>query len=186
MNQRNALACQFNSPFRKQDVVVDERRSMRNFHENILADPREQGGIKIFRRLFQMRCRIVMEQISRDPRSLCLPVKPDPPRAVMDVVMPDHRIDCSMHLDAPDLRTCQVLFVVDMVNMAIFYEREDTTEMTDDTCLSAVVYIASSDNMRSDRFLRPSFRLCQTDTFPLRLGSVLILPVKPFVVVGFL
>ena len=127
-----------------------------------------------------------MEQISRDPGSLCLPIKPDPPRAVMDVIMPDYCIDRSMHLDATDLSSCQVLLVVDMVNMTIFYDREDSAEMADDACLSAVMYIASSDNMRTDRFLRPSFRLCQADTFPLCLSSVLILPVKPSVVVGFL
>ena len=44
----------------------------------------------------------------------------------MEMVSSNDHIDCCMHLDAADLRTRKVLFIIDMVNVVILNNREHT------------------------------------------------------------
>ena len=44
----------------------------------------------------------------------------------MEMVSSNDHIDCRMHLDAADLRSRKVLFIVDMVNVIILDDREHT------------------------------------------------------------
>ena len=117
--------------------------------------------------------RIVMKQILRHTGTLCLPVQPQATRAVMEMIPPNNHVDRRMHLDTADLCSGQVLAVIDVMNMVIFDHGEHTAQMADDTGLSAVVNIASADNMRPDPLFRPSFRLCLADAVPFRLRAVL-------------
>lgn len=45
----------------------------------------------------------------------------------MEMVSSNDHIDRRMHLDAADLRTRKVLFIIDMVNVVILNNREHTT-----------------------------------------------------------
>ena len=123
MYYRNTLCCQLHRAVRKQYVIVHQRRSVRNFNKDILADAIHPLRICIF----LVRQRIVMEQVLRNACSLCLPVKPETSRTVMEMVSSNDHIDRRMHLDAANFRTRKVLFVVDMVNMIILDDREYTT-----------------------------------------------------------
>ena len=123
MYYRNTLRCQLHSAVRKQYVIVHQRRSVGNFNKDILADAVHPLRICIF----LVRQRIVMEQVLRNACSLCLPVKPEASRTVMEMVSSNDHIDCRMHLDTADLCTRKVLFVVDMVNVIVLNDREYTT-----------------------------------------------------------
>ena len=91
---------------------------MRNFYKQILG--------KLCRWMFlpQVRFRqaVVVEQVSRDARSLRLPVEPNTARAVMDMIMPVNNVYGSMHLNSADFRACKVLLVVYVVDVVVFYE----------------------------------------------------------------
>ena len=44
----------------------------------------------------------------------------------MEMVAADDHINGSMHFDTADLGAGQILFIVDMVNMVVFNDREHT------------------------------------------------------------
>ena len=114
-----------------------------------------------------------MEQILRHSRSLRLPVQPEPPCAMINAVSADHHINCSVELDSADLGACQVLSVVDVMNVIVLNQRKDSAKMSDDSGLTAVMDITSANDMRSDFFLCPAFTLCLTDSFTFCLCSIL-------------
>ena len=122
MYYRNTLRCQLHRAVRKQYVIVHQRRSVGNFNKDILADAVHPLRICIF----LVRQRIVMEQVLRNTCALCLPVEPEASRTVMEMVSSNDHIDRRMHLDAADLRTRKVLFIIDMVNVVILNNREHT------------------------------------------------------------
>ena len=123
MYYRNTLCCQLHRAVRKQYVIVHQCRSVGNFNKDILADTVHTFWICIF----LVRQRIVMEQVLRNTCALCLPVEPEASRTVMEMVSSNDHIDRRMHLDAADLRTRKVLFIIDMVNVVILNNREHTT-----------------------------------------------------------
>ena len=124
-----------------------------------------------------------MEQVSSDARALRLPVKPYTACAVMYVVMAVHNVYCGVHLNSADLRSCKVLLVVYVVNVIIFNKRENATQVTDNTGLSAVMNMAPPYDVRADVLFCPAFPLCQTNTVALRLRAILVFRLEPLVVV---
>ena len=46
---------------------------------------------------------------------------------MMKMVATDNNVNSRMHFDAADLRTGQILLIVDMMYMVIFYNGEHTT-----------------------------------------------------------
>ena len=101
----------------------------------------------------------------------------------MDMISAVNHIDGRMHLDSADLRSCQILLVIDMMNVIVFYDRKYAAQMPDDPRLSAVMDVAPADNMRTDPLLRPAFPPGLANGVPLCLGTVLIVSGGPFVVV---
>ena len=49
----------------------------------------------------------------------------------MDMVVPEGYVDGGMHLDAADFRAADVLLMVDMVNMVLFYQRKYAAQVAD-------------------------------------------------------
>ncbi len=104
----------------QEQVVVNQCGTMGNLNKNVLSQSQPIGDLRTFWR------NIVVEQVLCDTGSLCLSVKPQTTGAVVEMVAADDHINGSMHFDTADFRTGQVLFVIDMVNMVVLYDREHT------------------------------------------------------------
>ena len=72
MYKSPSLAAEFNGKIRKQDIIVDQCRTMRNLYKNIFPNtcPVLHRGIVIIRQT------VIMKQILGYTGSLSLPVKP--------------------------------------------------------------------------------------------------------------
>ena len=65
-----------------------------------------------------------MEQVLGHTGALGLPVQPQASGTVVDMISPVNNVNGSMHFNPADFRSCQILLVVDMVDMVIFNKRE--------------------------------------------------------------
>ena len=88
-----------------------------------------------------------MEQVLGDTGALGLPIQPDAPGAVMDVVAPVHHVDGGVHLDAADLRAGEVLLVIDVVDVVVLDKGEHPAQMAHNAGLATVVDIAPADDV---------------------------------------
>jgi hypothetical protein len=89
-----------------------------------------------------------------------------------------------MHLDTADLGASKILLIIDVVDMIFFNYREYSAQMTYDSCLSAVMDVASSDEMASDILFGPSFTLSLKDAVTLCLSTILLFLMEPVVVIS--
>ena len=124
-----------------------------------------------------------MKKILRYSGSLSLPVKPYSSCAVMDMISAVYDIYRCMHFYAADLRTVKILFVINMMDMIVFYYGKNPAEMSHYARLSAVMDITPPYDMRSYCLLRPSLCLRLHDIIALRLGAVLSVSCRPFIIV---
>ena len=76
----------------------------------------------------------------------------------MNMVSPVGHINGGMHLDPADLSSGQILLIVDVMNLVVLNQRENTAKMSDDSRLSAVMNIAAPDHVGTDCFSGPSSR----------------------------
>ena len=127
-----------------------------------------------------------MENILGDTSALHLPIQPDTTGAVMNMISPIDAIDCCMHLDATDLCSSQILLIINVMDVAVLNDGECSTQMAHDTSLTAVMDMSATDNVRADSFLTPALYLRLADTFTLCLGTILILPLQPLIIIAFL
>ena len=116
---------------------------------------------------------VVMQEILRDAGALCLPVAPDTHGGVVDVVAAEDNVDGCVEFDAGDLGTAQLLHVVDVMDVVVLNQTEDTAHAADDAGLLAVVNVAAAHDMASDLFLEPSVVLAATHGVALHLGGTL-------------
>ena len=100
-----------------------------------------------------------MEQVLCHTSPLCLPIQPKPPRTMVDMIPSVDYINSRMHFDAADFRPCQVLFVIDMVDMIVLNYRKYTPQMAYDTCLPAVMDITAAHDVMADVLFRPPLYL---------------------------
>ena len=133
--------------------------------------------------LYLLRKSVIVHEILRHPRSLRLPVKPDSPCAVMDMISSYNDIDRGMHLDSADLSAGEIVPVIDMMDLVILYHTEYAAKVTHDPSLPAVVDIAVLYKMRADILFIPAFRLRFTYAVALRLSAILIFCLKPFIII---
>ena len=89
----------------------------------------------------------MMEEILCHSCTLCLPIQPDSSGTMVNMISAIYNIDGRMHLDTADLCPCKILFIVNMMDMIIFYQRKNTTQVSDYTRLTTIVNIAMSYNM---------------------------------------
>ena len=104
----------------------------------------------------------------------------------MNMVSPVGHINGGMHLDPADLSSGQILLIVDVMNLVVLNQRENTAKMSDDSRLSAVMNIAAPDHVGTDCFSGPSFPLRLADTVPLGLRPVLEKPGRPLILISLL
>ena len=89
----------------------------------------------------------MVHKILCHPCALCLPVKPEPSGAVVNMIPAENAVDGRMHLNAADLSSSQILLIIDVMYVIVFNQGEDAAHMSDDSRLAAVVDIAPSYNM---------------------------------------
>ena len=157
--------------------MVNQRRSMGYLDENIFSDFVSFCVVVCFRQT------VVKEQISCHSCALCLPVKPQAAGTAVNVVAAYDHVNGRMHLDASDFGAAQILLIVDVMDLIVFYDREYPAKMPYNSCLSTVVDVASSDGVGAYPLLTPSLPLCLTDAVPLCLRAVLIFPPGPLIIV---
>ena len=182
VHDRDALGRELHGTVGQKQVVVNQCRTVGNLDEDILA------GAVIAARLgvFVEGKRVVVEQVLSYAGALCLPVEPEASGAVVDMVPAVNHVDRRVHFDAADLGACQVLAVVDVVDMIVLDDGEHAAQMADDTGLAAVMNVASADDVRTDLLFGPAFPLRLQDAVALGLRAVFQLLEKPFVVVVWL
>ena len=179
VHESDALGRELHGAVGQQQVVVNQRRAVRNLDEDILA-----GAVIAARQgVFIERKRIVVEEVLGHAGALCLPVEPEASGAVVDMVPAVDHVDRRVHLDAADLGACQILPVVDMVDMIVLDDGEHAAQMADDAGLAAVVDVASADDVRTDLLFGPAFPLRLQDAVALGLRAVFQLLQKPLVVI---
>ena len=94
-----------------------------------------------------------MKQILRHACTLYLPVKPDSACTMVDMISPENHVDRRMHFDPSDLRARQILLVINMMDMIIFYNGEHTAQMPNDSCLVRSRGYYSGERYANRRFL---------------------------------
>ena len=88
-----------------------------------------------------------MEEVLSYAGSLSLPVKPDSTGAVVNVISAVNTVNGCVHFNSTDFSTSEILLVVDMVDVIVFNQREDTAKVTYNTGLAAVVNVTAAHNM---------------------------------------
>ena len=124
-----------------------------------------------------------MEQVLGDTGSLCLPVAPDTHGGMMDMVAAENNVNSSMELDGGDLSTAKLLHVVDMMNMVVLDDREDTTHTAYDTGLLTVMDMTAANDMAAYLFLQPAVILSAANCVTLHLSGAFNLFVSEIVIV---
>ncbi len=116
---------------------------------------------------------VVVQKVLGDSRPLRLPVRPDAHRAVVDVVSADDNVDRRVHLDARNLGAAQLHHIVDVMDVVVLNDAEDTSHSADDAALLAVVDVAAADDVASHLLLQPPVVLSPAHGIPLHLGRAL-------------
>ena len=86
------------------------------------------------------------------------------------MISAEDTIDGRMELDTCDLRSSELLHVIDMMDMIVFDYGEDTSHSSDYSRLLAVVDVAAADDMAADVLLQPAMVLSTAYGVPLHLG----------------
>ena len=167
MNHSHALCRYPQRNIRHKDIIVYKCRSMSHFHKYILA---HHSALKLF---CIVRTHVVPEDILCDTCSLRLPVRPDTHGAIMDDIPSHDDINSSMELDTRDLGAAQLHHIVDVMDVVVLNDAEDTSHSADDAALLAVVDVAAADDVASHLLLQPPVVLSPAHGIPLHLGRPL-------------
>ena len=128
----------------------------------------------------------MVKKVLGDPGSLCLPVQPQASRTVVNVVVPVSNVDGGVHLDATDFGPGQVLADINIVDIIIFNQGADTTEVPNDSGLPTVMDMVAADNMGAHMLLIPALVGSLANGVPLSLGTILVLPLEPLIIIVWL
>lgn len=88
-----------------------------------------------------------------------------------------------MHFNSADFCSGKILLVINMMDIIIFNNGKYTAEMSDNTGLSAIVNITSSDYMGTNIFFRPPLALGLTNGITLCLCSGFCMFYRPFIII---
>ncbi len=102
---------------------------------------------------------------------------------MMNVIPAENNVNCRMHLDSADFRSGQVLLVVYVVDVIVFYCGEHTSQVADYAGLPAVMNPAAPYDVTSDMVLIPPLIAGLKNAVPFGLGPVLVFPLQPLIVV---
>jgi len=113
--------------------------------------------------LYEQITMIVVHDVLAYPRTLRLPVTPYSKRAVMDAVMMDMGIYCSMEFYSRNFITEKFMFQCNIIYMVVMDFTEDTSEMPYYTVLPAIVNGIVADNVGTYCLLAPALAFCGKD-----------------------
>ncbi len=122
--------------FRSKNIVVHNIRAVCHLHHQIPV--------------------VAVIQVFAHPRPLRLPVKPCAKGAVVDIVVVNLYVDCSVELDSRDFIAEILMLHRNIINMVSVNLAEHAAHMTHNSVLPAVVNHIVADNMGADGFLTPS------------------------------
>ena len=97
----------------------------------------------------------------------------------------DH-INGSVHFNTAYFCTCQVLFVVNMVNMVVFNDGKHAAQVPDNARLSTVVNVAVSDYVGTNVLFCPTLILRLADTLSFSLCAIFEFPFQVLIVIIWL
>ena len=177
MYHGDALCCDAECSVRQENIVVDQCRTMTYLYEDILAAHAALERCSVFRTL------VVVKEILCDAGTLCFPVCPDAHDAVMDVVSSHDDVDSCVELDAGNFCAAQFHHVVDVVNVVVFDDRENSAHTADDAALLAVVDVVAAYDVAADILLEPAVVLASADCVTLHLRGALKMLICEVVVV---
>ena len=119
---------------------------MAYFYKDILA------GHTAFELPCKLRTLVVMKKVLGNPCPLSLPITPDTHCAVVDVVSSHYNIDSCVHLDTCDLSSAKLHHIVDVMNVVVLDNAENTAHTSNDTALLAVMDIIATNDVATDLF----------------------------------
>src|SRR5699024_3239883 len=77
----------------------------------------------------------------------------------------------------------QVLADINIVDIVIFNQGADTTEVPNDSSLPTIMNVVMPDNMGAHMLLIPALVGSLANSVPLSLGTVLVLPLEPLIII---
>ena len=173
----DALCCDTERSVGEQNVVVNKSRAVAYFNENILAAHAALERCCIFRTL------VVVEEVLRNAGTLSFPVGPDAHDAVVNVISSHDDIDSCVELDAGNFSAAKFHHVIDVMNVVVFDDGENSAHTADDAALLAVVDVVAADDVAADVLLEPSVILSSADSVTLHLRGALKMLICEVVVV---
>ena len=102
------------------------------------------------------------------------------------MIAPYHDVDRRMQFDPRNLRTAQLLHIVDVVNMVVLNQAEHTAHASHDTGLLTVMDVAASHDMAAYFLLQPSVILAAAYRVALHLCRALHMFAGKIVVILFI
>ena len=163
----HALGGQTQGGFGKKNIVIDECGAMTDFDKDVLA---HHAALEDFG---ECRFLVVMQEVLGDAGALGFPVGPDTHGAVMDVVPAHDDVDGGMQLDAGNLGPAQFHHVIDVMDMVVLNDTEDSAHTADDAALLAVMDVVAADDVAADIGLGPAVVLAAADSVALHLRRAL-------------
>ena len=105
---------------------------------------------------------------------------------MVNVIAPYYGINGRMKFDTAYLSACEIMLIVNMMDMVVLNDTENTAKMSYNTRLTTVMDIAASNDMRADALFIPSFIYSLTYAISLSLASHLYKGSGPLVVIASL
>ena len=102
------------------------------------------------------------------------------------MIMTIDHINGSMHLNAANFGSHQILANIDVVDVVFFNQGEDTAQVTNNPRLTTVMNAIAPHDMRANMFFVPAFIRCLTDHVTFRLRTIFVFPLRPFIVIVWL
>ena len=98
---------------------------------------------------------VVLEDVAGHARALRLPVQPDTQRALLNEVVPDHRVQGRVQLDTRDLVAVELVLGRDVVDVVVLDRGEHAPQVPHHGVLATVVNVVATHHVRADEVLRP-------------------------------
>src|SRR5699024_1821371 len=138
-----------------------------DFNPNVFAQAAQDVIDVVLVNFKVIRQAVVVKKVLGDPSSLRLPVQPQAPRTVVNVVVPVSNVDGGVHLDATNFGPSQVLADINIVDIVIFNQGADTTEVPNDSSLPTIMNVVMPDNMGAHMLLIPALVGSLANSVPL-------------------
>ena len=101
----------------------------------------------------------------------------------MDVISPHDHINSRMHLDTCNLRSAKLHHIVDVMDVVVLDEAEDTAHSANNTALLTVMDVIPADDVASHLFFQPAMILATADCITFHLSGTLYIFIGEIMVI---